>query len=64
MNQKSNSGTSEVTVRRSAETLHLKYGDLASEYASVRAETAEIAGEESDAVHWQKVEQSLEEQDQ
>lgn len=37
-----------------------KYGDLAPEYAKVRAETAAEAGEPEDAAEWQQVEQKLE----
>ena len=46
-----------------AEKLRQKYGDMASEYARVRAETAEEAGEPADAVEWQAVEQKLDSPD-
>lgn len=64
MNERSKNGFPEDAVGRSIETLHVKYGNRESEYARVRADTAEEAGEESDAVHWKKVEKSLEEPDQ
>ena len=46
-----------------AEKLRQKYGDMASEYAKVRAETADEAGEPDDAVEWQAVEQKLDSPD-
>ena len=64
MNERSNHASPEAAVGRSIGTLHLKYGNLTSEYAKVRAETAEEAGEVSDAGHWKEVEKSLEEPDQ
>ena len=48
------------SVKRRAQTLHLKYGDLASEYAKVRSETADDAGEQTDVAYWGEVTNSLE----
>ena len=61
MNEQSKSAASGDPVRRGFETLHLKYGNLASGCAGVREETAENAGAQSDAAYRKKVEESLEE---
>jgi hypothetical protein len=64
MNEQSKNASPGAAAGRGIGTLHLKYGNLASAYAKVRAEAAQDAGEESDAVHWKKVEKSLAERDQ